>query len=78
MIINNEIDCIVQDGIKYCERNSPNNEQIGYGLLASLVIILWTIFWLNQIVEEDRVVLSITVGFILPVLAVSLGLIFLK
>jgi len=76
VIINHTRDCIVQDGVKYCETSNLTPEQLGTGILAIIAICLylWFLGWL-AIEREYNGFLVVLIGLILPTVALAIILI---
>lgn len=76
VIINHTRDCIVQDGVRYCETNNLTPEQLGVGILViiAVCVYLWFLGWL-AIEREYNGFLVVLLGLILPAVALVLILI---
>lgn len=48
-------DCIVQDGVRYCEKKDMTRKEIGLLSFSIIAIILWIALWVwIGVVIEDR------------------------
>jgi hypothetical protein len=53
--INNtrKVDCIIQDGVKYCERSDIPISVLGFLILGILCYIAWVWFWLGKMFDYN-------------------------
>lgn len=67
-------DCIVQDGVRYCEQSNMTQKDIGVVCLVAFLALVWMFFWIWISERSIFVALGGAVG--LPLLLGSLYLIF--
>jgi len=48
-----KVDCIVQDGVKYCENTDLTSQEGGYALLLTAGILIWIFGWMYLMIEHD-------------------------
>lgn len=79
--VNNVRNCIVQDGIRYCENKDVSPNEFGVALLFTVGILLWVMlwFWIGSKLESKFDVSFPAVlfigGFIIPMAILGIILI---
>lgn len=79
LIINNtrEVNCIIQEGVKYCEKSNITSAALGYAILITMVIIGYVVFTVHIIDEYDFDPMKVLlIGYALPLLIIGISLIF--
>ena len=61
-----EVDCIIQDGVRYCEKVARSSDEWGLLLLGMLAFGLWAAFWFwlafTKFYEQDGYVAACIFG----------------
>lgn len=78
-----KVNCILEEGIRYCEDNPRSDKEVGYILLLVVLYMGWIAFclWLgeklNEIYCEDHFVVTVPImaGFIIPLIITAIILI---
>jgi hypothetical protein len=68
------VDCIIQDGIKYCEKTDLTNQETGVVFIGIAVLIAYMVF-LGYLTEEFDNFLILIIGIIAPLVIFGLTLI---
>lgn len=59
-------DCIVQEGVRYCESQPMSNHDLGMLFLLMLVLIAWFGFWTWCSTETEMGFWALAIAFCLP------------
>ncbi len=70
-----EVNCIIQEGIRYCEKKEIPKEEVGYGLLFIALFFAWVIFWAWFAAEKDKGMFALFCGLFAPLIIGGLILI---
>ncbi len=70
-----EVNCIIQEGVRYCEKEDVTSQELGFLLLAIAAIIIWAFFWAWFSLEKDIIWLFPIMAIIAPLLIGGLILI---
>lgn len=63
------VECIVQDGIKYCEQIDFPDKELGVILLGFFAYICWFFFWAWYGEKKDSMGIALGLGLIAPLLS---------
>lgn len=66
MPVTQKRDCIVQEGIRYCESNPLTKHDLGWMSVIMLVVILWFGFWAWLGIEKDWGMWAMAICFLVP------------
>lgn len=75
--VKNNVYCIVQEGIKYCEQSQLTNKELGITLLLTVAFFVW--LWLCMLISDRILYSSVPGGFfaiLFPMLVIGLILVF--
>ena len=76
VVYRDEIDCIIQDGVRYCEKTNVSPSFLGWAGLSALALFIWIGFWVwvSEKYFDDSVAVILGIGLGLPILIGSLYL----
>ena len=61
-----EVNCIIESGVKYCEKEVASKKELGAVLLLTLAILVWAFFWIHIAIDEESPIFALVCGVFVP------------